>query len=236
MSVWVQTIFGPVTTAVLYQLIFGEKLSLVPTGIPGVLYSTYLIPGLVMMQVLLNAFANSSSSLIQSKYNGNIIFLLMAPISPFALYMAFLTSSIIRGLAVGIAVLLGIAAFGISWPKEIFALLYFLVFGASIMAGLGVIAGIVCEKFDQLAGFQSFVIVPLIYLAGIFFNPDTFTGIWHYFAMFDPFFYIIDGFRYGFIAHANYNVFWGAFFVGICALGINLFGYLLIKRGIRIKK
>jgi ABC-2 type transport system permease protein len=236
MSIWVQTVFGPVTTAILYQLIFGEKLSLIPTGIPGVAYATFLIPGLIMMQVLLNAFGNGSSSLIQAKYTGNIIFVLMAPISPLSIYMAFLVSSIIRGVVVGIAVTIGIAAFGITAPKAIFALLYFLIFGASITAGLGLIAGILCEKFDQLAGFQSFVIVPLIYLAGIFFNPEGFSGIWHVLAMLDPFLYIVDGFRYGFIAHTDYNVGFGALFVGVCAIGVNLFGYWLIKQGIRIKK
>ncbi|MCC2624819.1 MAG: metal-dependent hydrolase [Burkholderiales bacterium] len=236
MSIWVQTIFGPVTTAVLYQLIFGEKLSLISTGIPGVAYATFLIPGLIMMQVLLNAFGNGSSSLIQSKYTGNIIFILMAPISPLAIYMAFLVSSIVRGIVVGVAVTIGIAAFGIALPKAIFALLYFLIFGAAITGGLGLIAGILSEKFDQLAGFQSFVIVPLIYLAGIFFNPHSFSGIWQVLAMLDPFLYIVDGFRYGFIAHADYNIGFGAFFVGVCAISVNLVGYWLIKRGIRIKK
>jgi len=235
MSIWVQTIFGPVTTAVLYQLIFGAKLSLIPTGIPGVAYATFLIPGLIMMQVLLNAFGNGSSSLIQSKYTGNIIFVLMAPISPLSIYMAFLISSIIRGLVVGLAVTIGIAAFGICWPEAWLALIYFLIFGAAITSGLGIIAGILCDKFDQLAGFQSFVIVPLIYLAGIFFNPGGFSGIWHVLALLDPFLYIVDGFRYGFIAHADFNVVFGALFVGVCAIGINLFGYSLMKRGIHIK-
>lgn len=236
MSVWVQTILGPVTTAVLYQLIFGQRLSLIPTGIPGVSYSTFLIPGLVMMQILLNSFGNASSSLIQSKYAGNIIFILMAPISPLSTYMAYLISSIIRGIVVGIAVIIGIGAFGICLPQAPMALLYFLIFGTAITSGLGIIAGILCEKFDQLAGFQSFVIVPLIYLAGIFFNPASFSGLWHWLSMLDPFLYIVDGFRYGFIAHAGYNVIFGAVFVGVCAILVNVFGYVLIKRGIRIKR
>lgn len=235
MTIWVQTILGPVGTAVLYQLIFGQRLSLIPTGIADISYSTFLIPGLVMMQVLLNAFGNGSSSLIQSKYSGNIIFILMAPISPLSIYMAFLVSSIFRGIVVGLAVVIGIGAFGVCWPKAPFALFYFLFFGASVTAGLGLIAGILCEKFDQLAGFQSFIIVPLIYLAGIFFNPSSFSGLWHWLSMLDPFLYIVDGFRYGFIAHSGYNLLFGAIFVGICAIMVNVFGYLLIKRGIRIK-
>ena len=235
MSIWIQTVFGPVSTAILYQMIFGHQLSKVPTGIPGVGYATYLIPGLVMMQVLLNAFGNGSSSLIQSKYTGNIIFVLMAPLSPFTIYSAYLISSIIRGVVVGAAVLLGIGWFGVCVPQSLPALFFFLIFGASITAGLGLIAGILSEKFDQLAGFQSFVMVPLIYLAGIFFNPHNFTGFWHYVAYLDPFLYIVDGFRYGFIAHASANIEFGAVFVFCLAILINYIGYMLIKKGIKIK-
>ncbi len=235
LSIWVQTILGPVTSAILYQLIFGEQLSKISTGITGVSYSTFLIPGLVMMQVLLNSFANGSSSLIQSKYTGNIIYILMAPISPFAIYFAYLISSIIRGIIVGIAVFMGIVWFGINMPKMWWAIFYFMIMGASITAGLGLIAGIVSDKFDQLSGFQSFVIVPLIYLAGIFFNSYNFTGVWRFTAMLDPFLYIVDGFRYGFIAHANSNIEYATLSVLFFSIFINLIGYWLIKAGIRIK-
>ncbi len=235
MSIWIQTIIGPVSTAVLYQLIFGSQLAKLPTGIPGVSYATYLIPGLIMMQVMLNAFGNGSSSLIQSKYTGNIIFVLMAPISPLSIYLAYLISSIIRGVVVGLAVLIGIGWFGICYPQSFTSLLFFLFFGASITGGLGLIAGILSEKFDQLAGFQSFIMVPLIYLAGIFFNPHNFSGFWQYVAYLNPFLYIVDGFRYGFIAHASANIEFGAGFVFILAIMINFVGYMLIKKGIKIK-
>lgn len=235
MSIWIQTVFGPVSTAILYQMIFGHQLSKVPTGIPGVGYASYLIPGLVMMQVLLNAFGNGSSSLIQSKYTGNIIFVLMAPLSPFTIYTAYLISSIIRGVVVGAAVLLGIGWFGVCVPQSLPALFFFLIFGAAITGGLGLIAGIVCDKFDQLAGFQSFIMVPLIYLAGIFFNPHNFTGFWQIIAYLNPILYIVDGFRYGFIAHASANIKFGVVFVFSLAIIINYFGYMLIKKGIKIK-
>ncbi|HMT03774.1 MAG TPA: ABC transporter permease, partial [Burkholderiales bacterium] len=229
------TILGPVTSAILYQLIFGEQLSKISTGITGVSYSTFLIPGLVMMQVLLNAFGNGSSSLIQSKYTGNIIYILMAPISPFAIYFAYLISSIIRGVIVGVAVFISIAWFGINMPKMWWAIFYFMIMGASITAGLGLIAGIISDKFDQLSWFQSFVIVPLIYLAGIFFNSYNFEGVWRFIAILDPFLYIVDGFRYGFIAHANSNIEYATISVLFFAILINLIGYWLIKAGIRIK-
>lgn len=235
MSIWIQTIVGPVSTAILYQLIFGHQLSSISTGIPGVSYATYLIPGLIMMQIMLNSFGNGSSSLIQSKYTGNIIFILMAPISPLAIYCAYLISSIIRGVVVGFAVFIGIIWFGASFPKAIWVLLFFLIFGSAITAGLGLIAGILSEKFDQLAGYQSFIMVPLIYLAGIFFNPMNFNGFWKFVAFLDPFLYIVDGFRYGFIAHASANIIFGAIFVFCLAIVINFLGYLLIKKGVKIK-
>lgn len=233
-SIWLQTIVGPMSTAVLYQLIFGRQFSSVHTA-ASVSYDAFLIPGLVMMQVLLNAFGNGSSSLIQSKYTGNIIFILMSPITPFAMYSAYLVSSIVRGLVVGLAVFLGIMWFGACVPKSPFILIYFLVFGASITAGLGLIAGIISDKFDQLAGFQSFIIVPLIYLAGIFFNPISISGFWGKVALLDPFLYIVDGFRYSFIAHQSVNIHFGACFVFVLAILINYVGYMLLKKGIKIK-
>ena len=234
-SIWVQTLVGPLTTALLYQLIFGNQFSNVATGISGVSYSMFLIPGLIIMQVLLNSFGNGSSSLIQSKYSGNIIFILMAPVSQFSMYMAYLIASIIRGVLVGGAVLLGIIWFAVPEFSHIWAIFYFAILGATITGGLGLIAGILCEKFDQLAGFQSFVMVPLIYLSGIFFNIQHFSAFWRSLAMIDPSLYIVDGFRYGFIAANNFTIEYGALFVLVFAFAVNLFGYMLLKRGVKIK-
>lgn len=234
MSVWVQTILGPVATAVLYQIIFGRQFAMVDT-LTNVSYATFLIPGLVMMQVLLNAFGNGSSSLIQSKYTGNLIFILMSPITPFVMYSAYLVSSILRGVIVGFVVFVGVYYFGGIIPKEPLIMLYFLIFGAAITAGLGLIAGIISDKFDQLAGFQSFVITPLIYLAGVFFNPTNLPNVWSKVALFDPFLYIVDGFRYGFIAHETANIEFGAIFVLALAIIINGIGYMLLKKGVKIK-
>ena len=219
----------------LYQLIFGSQLSGINTGLAHVNYATFLIPGLVIMQVLLNSFGNGSSSLIQSKYSGNLIFILMAPISPSSMYLAYLTASIVRGLLVGSAVFLGIVWFGSFMIEQIWAIFYFAILGSAITGGLGIIAGIWCEKFDQLAGFQSFIIVPLIYLAGIFFNVNKFTGIWQHIAALDPFLYIVDGFRYGFIAHADASIVVGSVFVLLLAFLINGLGYYLLKNGVKIK-
>ena len=234
-SIWVQTILGPLTTALLYQLIFGHQLSSINTGIPNISYATFLIPGLVMMQILSNSFANGSSSLIQSKYTGNIIFVLMAPLSSVSMYGAYLTASILRGILVGCAVYLGIVWFGSFVGAHLWVALYFAIFGAAITAGLGIIAGVLSEKFDQLAAFQSFIMTPLIYLSGIFFNVQHFSPLWKIFAMLDPFLYIVDGFRYGFVGYANFNLCFGMFFVMVFALVVNAIGYILLKRGINIK-
>jgi ABC-2 type transport system permease protein len=234
-SIWVQTIVGPLSTALLYQLIFGSQLSGISTGLEHVNYATFLIPGLVIMQILLNSFGNGSSSLIQSKYSGNLIFILMAPISPASMYLAYLTASIIRGLVVGTAVFIGICWFGSFMLEQVWAIFYFAILGSAITGGLGIIAGIWCEKFDQLAGFQSFVMVPLIYLSGVFFNIQHFSPFWKSLALLDPFLYIVDGFRYGFIGHASFGIMYGAVFVLAFAIIINVVGISLLKNGIKIK-
>lgn len=234
-SVWAQTIGGPLATALLYQLIFGNQLSSIKTGMPGVDYATFLIPGLVIMQVLLNSFGNSSSSLMQSKYTGNLIFILMAPISPISLYCAYLVSSILRGVVVGAAVFAGIVWFGTFKVEHVWAVLYFVVFGSAITGGLGIIGGILSEKWDHIAGFQSFVMTPLIYLSGIFFNIQNFGSLWKSLAMLDPFLYIVDGFRYGFIGHASFNISQGVLFVFAFTIIINGIGFGLVKYGIKLK-
>jgi ABC-2 type transport system permease protein len=186
------------------------------------------------MQVLINAFANGSSSLIQSKYTGNIIFLLMAPISPFAFYSAYLAASILRGVVVGIAVYLSIIWFGAPSPHNLFIACYYLVMGAAITGGFGLIAGIVSDKFEQLAAFQSFVIVPLVYLAGIFFNPTNLSPLMQKLSSLDPFLYIIDGFRYGLIGGMNHSII-TMVVVLMVALIVNAIGYSMLLLGFRIK-
>ncbi len=235
-SIWVQTILGPLATALLYQLIFGSQLANVNTGINHIDYVTFLIPGLIMMQALLNSFGNSSSSIIQAKYAGNIIYLLMAPISALAIYGAYLISSIVRGIIVAVTVFLGIIWFSAIIHVSYLILIYFLIVGASITAGLGIIVGVLSEKFDQLAGFQSFIIVPLIYLSGIFLNPTHLSHIWQIITLFDPFFYIVDGFRYAFLQHSSNNIFIDSIFILIFSIIINIIGYYIIKSGVKLKK
>jgi ABC-2 type transport system permease protein len=202
-KVSVQTIAAPVLTAILYLVIFGHALEGRAGAFAGVTYSSFLVPGLVMMSVLQNAFANSSSSLIQSKMTGNIVFVLLPPISYLEFFGAYVLAATARGLAVGSGVMLATVWFV---DLHLVAPLWTLGFGlasAALAAALGLLAGIVSEKVDQLAAFQNFVILPLTMLAGVFYSVHSLPAPWGQVSHFNPFFYMVDGFRYGFFGTAD---------------------------------
>jgi ABC-2 type transport system permease protein len=196
-----QTILAPVLTSLLYLLIFSHVLESNVSVFDGkVRYTAFLVPGLVMMSVLQNAFANSSSSLIQSKITGNLIFVLLPPLSPGELFVAYVGGAMVRGLVVGLgvfAVTLFFAPTLLAMPHPIWALAFALL-GSAILGTLGLVAGIWAEKFDQLAAFQNFIIMPLTFLSGVFYSIHTLPPFWQGVSRFNPFFYMIDGFRYGF--------------------------------------
>jgi len=197
-KVSIQTILAPVVTALLYLLIFSHVLEDHVEAFPGVSYTAFLIPGLAMMSMLQNAFANSSSSLIQSKITGNIIFVLLPPISPGEFFLAYVIAAIVRGLAVGVGVFVATLWFVELRLDHPLWTLAFAVAGSAILGCLGVIAGIWAEKFDQLASFQSFLIMPLTFLSGVFYSIHSLPAFWQTVSHVNPFFYMIDGFRYGF--------------------------------------
>ncbi|MDO8301503.1 ABC transporter permease [Lacisediminimonas sp.] len=230
-----QTLTAPIVTAMLYLMIFGHVLEGRVQVYPGVSYTSFLVPGLVMMSVLQNAFANSSSSLIQSKVTGNLVFVLLPPLSHWELYGAYVLAAAIRGLAVGLGVFLvtmiwiGSPSFVAPWWIAIFAIL-----GAGILGTMGMIAGIWAEKFDQLAAFQNFLIVPATFLAGVFYSVHSLPPFWLAVSHANPFFYMIDGFRYGFFGQSDVNplISFGivsVFFVVLTGLAIQLLrsGYKL---------
>ena len=197
-----QTVAAPVLTSVLYMLIFGHVLS-GREVYPGVSYTAFLVPGLIMMSVLQNAFANSSSSLIQSKIMGNLVFLLLTPLSHWGWFFAYLLSSILRGLVVGAGVLAVAVWFA---PLQLVApwwIAVFAVLGAGLLASLGVVAGLWAEKFDQMATFQNFIIVPMTFLSGVFYSLHSLPPLWLQISRFNPFFYLIDGFRHGFFGQSD---------------------------------
>ena len=192
-----QTIAAPVLTAVLYLMIFSHVLE-AQVQVHGVAYTSFLIPGLVMMSALQNAFANSSSSLIQSKVTGSVIFVLLPPISYVEFFLAYVVAAVLRGLMVALGVLLVTIWFAVPAIVAPQWILLFLVLGGGTMGALGMIAGIWADKFDQLAGFQNFLIMPLTMLSGVFYSLHSLPGFWQKVSRFNPVFYMIDGFRFGF--------------------------------------
>ncbi|MCX7628392.1 MAG: ABC transporter permease [Methylophilaceae bacterium] len=193
-----QTIAAPVITALLYLLIFSHVLEERVQVYPGISYTAFLIPGLVMMSMLQNSFANSSSSLIQSKVMGNIVFLLLTPLSYWEFFIAFLVAAVIRGLVVGLGVYLVSIFYALPPLHHPLIMLLFAISGCAMMGAMGIIAGIWADKFDQMAAFQNFIIMPLSFLSGVFYSIHSLPPFWQQVSHLNPFFYVIDGFRYGF--------------------------------------
>ncbi|MDB5776689.1 MAG: metal-dependent hydrolase [Herbaspirillum sp.] len=230
-----QTVTAPIMTAILYLLIFGHVLQNRLEVYPGVSYTGFLIPGLVMMSVLQNAFANSSSSLIQSKITGNLVFVLLTPLTHWEMFGGYVLASVVRGLMVGSGVLFVTVWFGglhfvAPWWIVIFALL-----GAAILGTLGLVAGIWAEKFDQLAAFQNFLIVPLTFLAGVFYSIHSLPPAWQAISHFNPFFYMIDGFRYGFFGQSDINPFYSLIIVVVFLLCLSTLAVRMLKRGYKLR-
>ena len=202
-KVALQTVLAPVLSAMLYLVIFGHVLEDRVQVYPGVRYTAFLIPGLVMMSLLQNAFANASSSMVQSKISGNMVFVLLAPLSHLEMFSAYVLAAMVRGLAVGLGVLLATVLFA---HVELVAPLWIIIFGlfsAAILGTLGLIVGIQVEKFDHLAAWQTLLIVPATFLSGVFYSIHSLPPLWLMVSHFNPFFYMIDGFRYGFVGHSD---------------------------------
>ena len=222
-----QTVAAPVLTAVLYLLIFGHVLEDHVKVFEKVGYTSFLIPGLVMMSVLQNAFANSSSSLIQSKITGNLVFLLVTPLSHWAWFVAYVGASVVRGLVVGAGVLLVTMWFAPLQVANPFWIIIFTLAGAVMMGALGLIAGLWAEKFDQIAAFQNFIIMPMTFLSGVFYSIASLPPFWQTVSHLNPFFYMIDGFRHGFFGVSDASPWTSLAVVGVslvvvCAVSLNL--------------
>jgi len=235
-----QTILAPIITALLYLLIFSHVLeSNVRVYDGAVAYTAFLIPGLVMMSVLQNAFANSSSSMTQSKITGNLIFILLPPLSPLEIFAAYVLGAMVRGLVVGSGVFLVTLWFAppgflAAFPHPLWTIA-FACLGSAILGILGLIAGICAEKFDQVAAFQNFLILPLTFLSGVFYSIHSLPPFWQQVSHFNPFFYMIDGFRYGFLGRSDVAPAFSLLIVGAAALALSLFTLLLLKRGYRLR-
>lgn len=230
-----QTVLAPVLTALLYLLIFSHVLSAHVQVYPGVSYTAFLVPGLVMMSMLQNAFANSSSSLIQSKITGNIVFVLLPPLSYLEFFAAYLVAAIARGVVVGLGVFLVTLFFTATSIVHPLWLILFAIVCSGILGALGVIAGIWAEKFDQLAAFQNFIILPLTFLSGVFYSIHSLPEFWQTVSRFNPVFYMIDGFRYGFFGASDVAPSLSLLVVLTSFVALSASCLILLQRGYKLR-
>ena len=230
-----QTVAAPVLTALLYLMIFGHVLEDHVKVYDSIAYTAFLVPGLVMMSVLQNSFANSSSSLIQSKIMGSLVFVLLTPLSHWSWFVAYVGSSIARGLAVGSGVLLVTALFVRPQFAQPLWVLAFAVLGAGMLGALGLIAGLWAEKFDQMAAFQNFIIMPMTFLSGVFYSIHSLPAFWQGVSRLNPFFYMIDGFRYGFFGVSDVSPWVSLAVVASAFLVVSGIAVNLLRIGYKIR-
>jgi len=240
MKVWMQTVFAPVVTTLLFmtvfKLAFGDRGRLMG-DFEGLNYIEFLAPGLIVMAILQNAFQNTSSSLVQAKFNSTYVDFLMPPLSPMELTIGFIGGSVVRGLLVALISAIGIQISGLAdlsivhlWP-----ILWFSVTSAIALGALGAIGGIWADKFDHLSAVTNFVIVPLTFLSGTFYDIKVMSEPFYTMALLDPFFYMIDGFRYGFLGVANSSVIVGVWVTGLLAVAGIFAVWLMFRSGYKLK-
>jgi ABC-2 type transport system permease protein len=216
-SISFQTVAAPVLTAVLYMLIFSHVLGAQVKVYGTVSYTAFLVPGLVMMSVLQNAFANSSSSLIQSKIMGNLVFVLLTPLGHWSWFVA--------------------VTYWFGRPDMVAPLwiVVFAVLGAGMLGALGLVAGLWAEKFDQMASFQNFIIMPMTFLSGVFYSIHSLPSFWQAVSHLNPFFYMIDGFRYGFFGLSDVSPWLSLGIVGAAFLAVSAIALYLLRIGYKIR-
>lgn len=234
-KVGLQTVGAPVLTAVLYLMVFGHVLEDHVKVYGSVSYTAFLIPGLVMMSVLQNAFANSSSSIIQSKIMGNLVFVLLTPLSHWGWFLAYVGSSVIRGLVVGLGVLLVTLFFAVPPFAQPLWIVVFALLGAALLGTLGLIAGLWAEKFDQMAVFQNFLIMPMTFLSGVFYSIHSLPAFWQGVSHVNPFFYMIDGFRYGSFGVSDVSPWLSLGIVGSAWLVVSVVAIHLLRIGYKLR-
>ncbi|WP_038369300.1 ABC transporter permease [Brackiella oedipodis] len=235
-KVWMQTVLAPVVTSALYLLVFShvleDRVSVYGGQVP---YIAFLIPGLVMMSMLQNSFANVSSSLMQSRITGNLIFILLPPLSPYEIYFAYVLAGVSRGLLVGIVLWLASAFFHLTLPQNFLWVGAFSLFACGIMAALGLVAGLWSEKFDQLAVFQNFLILPATFLSGVFYSIHSLPIFWQHVSAWSPVFYMIDGLRFGFFGVSDVSPWQSLLVVAITFVLVSAAALRLLVTGYKLR-
>jgi len=235
LKVGIQTIIGPAVSSLLFLAVFNLALGRSVQTINDVSFAKFIAPGLIMMTILQNAFANSASSIGQAKSQGNIVDILMAPLGDFELALGYIGGSVARGLICGFVTAIGICIF---IPLSIYsfsALLFYAIMGSVMMGSLGTMVGIWADKWDQQQGITNFIVLPLTFLSGTFYSIARLPDFWQNFASFNPFFYNIDGFRYAFLGRSDSSLFVGSLTLIIINLILFFFCYLMFKTGYKLK-
>ncbi len=234
-KVSVQTIAAPALIAVLYLLLFAHVMQDRLQVYGSIPYTEFLVPGLAIMSALQNAFANSSSSLIQSKITGNIVFVLLPPLSYWEFFAAYVLAAVVRGVVVGAAVVAVTVPFVHLPVREPAWVIAFAAAGSALLGTLGVIAGVWAEKIDQVAAFQNFLVMPLTLLSGVFYSIHSLPPFWQGLSHFNPFFYMIDGFRRGFFGVSDVDP-WRSLGVVVATLaGVTAIALAMLSRGYKLR-
>lgn len=235
LKVYLQTLLAPVVTSFLFLVIFSQIFDDRTSMFNGINYTEFLMPGLIMMSIIQNAFANSSSSIIQSKVTGNLIFVLVTPLSSVELYVAFVAASVARGILVGLVVYIVSLLFVPMLPLHPFYVIFMSILSGATLGALGIIAGVWAEKFDQMAGFTNFIIVPLSFLSGVFYSIHALPKFWEALSYFNPFFYMVDGFRYGFFGASDVSPWLSLAISAIAFCAITVVTLTMLRSGYKLR-
>ncbi len=235
LNVYTQTIIAPMVTTLMFYTVFALAFGGLQREINGISFLTFLAPGLVMMTMVQNSFANTSSSLVISKVQGNIVDVLMPPLSAAELLTGYVTGAVSRGIIVGVCTT---SVLFIVAPISVYSVAHIIIFavlGTFMLGSLGVAAGIWSEKFDHIAAVTNFIVTPMTFLSGTFYSVSMLPELWQWIAHLNPFFYMIDGFRYGFTGQADSNVNIGIVILLVCDAALAYLSYSMLKSGYKIK-
>jgi len=235
LNVYTQTLIAPMITTLMFYTVFALAFGGLTREINGIPFLAFLAPGLVMMTMVQNAFANTSSSLVISKVQGNIVDVLMPPLSPMELFVGFATGAVVRGLMIGILTGVLLSFFAPMHIHSFFAVVTFAMLGTFMLGTLGIVGGIWSEKFDHIAAVTNFIVTPMTFLSGTFYSISVLPDMWQKIALVNPFFYMIDGFRYGFTGQADGNIMVGVTVLLVCNVALAFLSYRMLKTGYKIK-
>lgn len=234
-SVYMQTILAPMITTILFFTVFSLAFGGAERMIGGIPYMTFLAPGLVMMSMVQNAFANTSSSIMISKVQGNIVDVLMPPLSTMEILLAYVIAGVIRGIVVGISCMVPVLFFIDVHVESYAALLAFSLLGSLMLSTMGVAAGLWSEKFDHLSALTNFIVVPLTFLSGTFYSVNALPEVWQHIAHANPFFFMIDGFRYSLTGYAESNLWQGFWLLVEINVALLIFTFAMLLTGYKVK-